>query len=273
MIDYPHLAYPKSVPPLLPHTPDFDDYPLHHVEQYGYLLERAGPDKSLPPANYVPVYETSFWRVYRRSGPGPEQHVSMGTDGHTGGAELRCRAGVPTGPAARRLFETAARDGSQVVASIAAVKPRTVDTPDRWFKATNVAIIAPKGQFPGRGGIDSLVTQVPPGDYSVWVQGSYGSGVRLVAATAGRSLTLGEVRGDLGFSDGWFSLGTVRAGGRSVFTLIGLTPPIRLAGSRHFNLGGKVVLQPAAPQPRIVRLPPRRASELCGRRVDWLERY
>jgi hypothetical protein len=274
LIDYSHVAYPGSVTPLLPHAPDFDDYPLHHIEQYDYLLERVGPDKSLPPANYTKVYEHGFFRVYKRTGPGPKRHLAIGTDGHTGGAVLRCRAGAPVSGPARRLLAQAAAERSPVVASLAGVQPLVVDTPDRWFHATTVPIFSPQGQYPFRNGIDSLVTHVPTGDYTAWLQGTYGSGVRLTAATAGASKVLGEVHGDLGFSDGWFDMGPIRAGGRSVFTLIGLGPPIWHAGSRHFNIGGEVVLVPQGSQPRIVRVPAASAgAQLCGRRVDWLELY
>src|SRR5205823_9808539 len=117
----------------LPHAPDFDDYPLHHIEQFSYLLERNGPDNSLPRANYALVYDKGFFRVYRRTGPGPRLHVPMGTNGHSGGQTLECRGGVPIEVRAKRLVAQGAREGTPVTASLAAVKPRVVDTPDRWF--------------------------------------------------------------------------------------------------------------------------------------------
>src|SRR5207244_8277713 len=116
------------------------------------------------------------------------------------------------------LVQQAAREGRPVTGSLAAAQPRVVDTPAGWYHATNVAIFAPKGQFPGRGGIDSLVTHVPPGDYTAWLQGSYGPGVRLTATTAGKSSARGEVRKDLGYSHGWSATGDTPAGGRGELT-------------------------------------------------------
>ena len=40
------------LPPALPHTPDFDDYPMEFVEHFPLLFERKSPGGSRPPINY-----------------------------------------------------------------------------------------------------------------------------------------------------------------------------------------------------------------------------
>jgi hypothetical protein len=271
LIDRAHLRFPGPLPPPLPRAPDFDDYPLHHIEGFGLLLERKTPGASLPPANFRPVYETSFYRVWRRTGPAPRDHVPLGLDGLRGSRTLACRAGTPVDPRVRRIIAGARAARAPLAASIGGAAPRTLLPATAWHGLTPGRVVPPPDQVVGRGGEASTVASLPPGRYTAWIQGAFGPGVRLYAKSGAASGAVGEVHGDLGSPDGWFDLGQVDGGPNVTLTLIGLTPSRLIAGSRHFNLIGPLVVQPVSPAPHIERVPAGAAGRLCGRSVDWLE--
>jgi hypothetical protein len=271
LVDYPHVRFPGFAPPLEPRAPDLDDYPLSHIERYPLVLERKTPGASLPPANYRLAYETSLYRVWRQAGTKPLEHVPFGAVGKQGVGTLACRAGQPRRPAVRRVAREAEAAGKPLAVSLGGANPRTLLTGFNWIRMNRSRIIPPPGQSAGSGGVGSTVTHVRPGRYSAWVQGSYGPGLRAIVTSGAGSKTLGEVRNDLGRSDGWFPLGDVAIAGRTNTTLLGLTPNRLIAGSRHFNLNGAFAIVPVAAVNRVVRLDPRRLSTLCGKQVDWIE--
>ena len=65
--------------------------------------------------------------------------------------------------------------------------------------------------------------------------------------------------------------GQVNVSGPVRFDMIGLTPGRWLAGSRHDNIVGPLVLQATSPAPRVVTMPASKAATLCGKSIDWLE--
>jgi hypothetical protein len=271
LVDFPHVRFPGNVPPQPPRNPDFDDYIYSHIEYYQLLLERKTPNASLPPSNYRLVYETPFYRVWRKDGPRPREHVPFGIDGHLGVGPVRCRRGVPREPSLRRVVDRAEASHSQLAVSLGAVNARVLVTGFNWIGMTRAPVVPPASESAGLGGVGSTVTHVAPGRYEAWLQGSYGSGVRPTVSSAAGSYRLDEVRSDLGLSDGWFRVGELNVAGRTNTTIIGLTPNRLIAGSRHFNLNGPFALVPVNKRNRIVRIDPRLIDQLCGKSVDWVE--
>ncbi|MFL5886355.1 MAG: hypothetical protein ACJ77M_14885 [Thermoleophilaceae bacterium] len=272
LVDYPHVRFAERLPPQPPRNPDLDDYLFNHVEYYKLLLERKSPDASLPPSNYRLVDETSFYRVWERDGPRPLDHVPYGIDGQQGVGPFGCaKDAQPSRPRVRALVRRAEQLHRNLAVSVGGVEPHILVTGFNWIRMKRSRVVPPPDESAGYGGIGSTVVRVPAGRYDAWLQGSYGSGVRVTMTSQAGSRVLGEVRNDLGLPDGWFPLGQVDLAGRTNTTIIGLTPNKLIAGNRHFNLNGKFAIVPAGARGRIVRLDPRRIGTLCGKKIDWIE--
>jgi hypothetical protein len=271
-VDYPHVRFKDSVAPPPPRGPDFDDYPIRHVEVFDWLLDRSAPGASRPPSNYAVAEETRFYRLWRRIGPAPRDHLAFGSDGMQGAAPVKCSNGRPRRAALRGIAAEAIRDRAQLAVALPGLPPRRILKASDWILLTPGKVIPPPGMVTGRGGTASGTKPVPPGLYTAWLQGSFGPGARLYARSGLSSGAVGEAHGDLGSPDGWFRLGTFRAvAPRTTFTLIGLGPPWWHAGSHHANIIGDLRIEPAGTAPRIVNVDPRRIDRLCGQRVDWVE--
>lgn len=269
LLRHPHLRFPGWLPTA--QTPDFDDYSLPHIESFPLLLERKAPGASLPPANFRPVYETEHYRVWRRTaGPVPQLHAFWGRNGQLGASPL-CRSGRITVPRASRLIEQARATHKPVVAAIGGAPPIGAVPAAAWHGYTSGRVPTPPGFVAATGGVAGGVVKPPPGRYSVWIEGSFGPGVRVSADTGAGYRILREVRDDLGLPWGYQPLGALDVTGRTRFALLGLTPPVWLSGSRHFNLVGSLVLQRLTPAPKIIRLPANQVGRLCGSSIDWLE--
>lgn len=119
------------------------------------------------------------------------------------------------------------------------------------------------------GGFATVFPELEPGAYSVWVQGSFGPGLRVVHE--GR--VVGEVRGDLSIHDGWHPVGrvTLERGYRELF-VIRLERSWWLAGSRRPDVSGRLAfVREGGSRRRIETVSPADASSRCGERVDWRE--
>src|SRR5205823_4654750 len=129
------------------------------------------------PVNYRPVYETRFYRVWRKAGPAPRAHLPFGSDGQQGVGLVRCRRGRPVRPALRQLAQRAEAAHAQLAVSLGGAEPRTLVRGLDWIRLVPGHVIPPDDQSAGYGGLGSTVMRVKPGRYTLWLQGSYGPGV------------------------------------------------------------------------------------------------
>lgn len=263
------FRYPGNYPPPLPHAPDFDDYTLEHLSRFELLVERKRPGGSRPPASFRAVLETPHYRVWRSAGAPPRSHLALGTGTLAGSQRLRCG-----GRRVRALVRAARRTGSSILVAPGPRRPFTAVPFYRWGGHEPARVVPPLETAAGRGGTASATRRPSAGDYLAYVRGSFGPGVRLYVEPGGRrgGPPVADVLGDLGLPDAWQSLARLRLDGRTTkFTLVGLERSFWLAGSRHFNLIGPLVLVPAATRPPIERVEPDEVERFCGREVDWLE--
>lgn len=259
----------KPIPPGLPHAPDFDDYLPGYFSLFELLLERKRPGGSLPPSNFEPVFETASYRVWRRAAPDPLMHVGLGLtelDGSgplDGGGRLDCSS-----PAVAEVVRRASRSGARLLVSEPRRGLRRAIPASAWFGYAAGPLPAPRSMILRRGGFAAGSGRLPPGPYRAYIQGSFGPGVRLWSGDR----EVGNVFGDLGLPSAWHELGRVRAdgGGRT----LSLTPLDRspwLAGSRHDELTGSLVLEPDRARSAPTAIDPGDLDRLCGRRLDWIE--
>jgi hypothetical protein len=251
-------------PPPIPHTPDFDDYSLAHYQRFPLLLERRRPGGSRPPGGYEIVHETAHYRVWRREGPLPREHLEAGGDGYTGVAPLDCGR-----PDLRELQRRARRAGMPVRVAVRTGRPpRTVQEARHWTGFDASPFPSPIDMVSRRGGFAATLPSLPAGPYVAWVQGAFAPGVRLYVDDR----QIGEARADLGSPDGWQRLGEVSAdGGPVTVTTTALRLPWWRTASRHREITGPVVFEPVAAGRELRDVPPDELQSLCEQPVDWIE--
>ena len=250
------------IPPPPPRTPDFDDYTLDHMSRFKLLLQRRRPLGSAPPSNFKLVDQTAHYEIWKRTGPMPLAHASIGIDTLSGSAPLACDF-----PEVAQLIDTAKRDHRSILVSRGLAEPQTAAA-DHWQQYGGYFVPGPApGEATRRGGVALTYASVQPGDYNVWIQGSFGPGVRLMWGLT----PVGTAFGDLGLHSGWHYLGTIRFDRRPDLVAIGEHKPWWQAGSRRLDTTGPLVFVPTSEHARFETVPPDRIDSLCGHRVDWLE--
>ena len=266
------LRFPDNLPPTPNRAPDLDDQTLDHVNRFDHLLERKSPGGSRAPANYRPVFETTHYRMWERTGPPPREHLPFGSDGQSGSAEVECRRGRPTSGELQALADRAQRAGSPLVAAVQPDPAVTVIKHETWVALDFKRALPAPETVAGRAGGASAEVDLEPGRYEAWIQGSFGPGVRMTTQVPGRtpSTEVGDVYNDLG-APGWQRFGTLEIQRGSVVAVGGIGRPRYLAGSRHFNIIGDVKLIKQGASTRLERVAPRDLGRLCGRHLDWVE--
>jgi hypothetical protein len=249
--------------PPLPHTPDFDDYPMPLVQLFPLLFERKSPGGSRPPLNYEVAYETKHYRVWRRGGEAPVSHLPLGRDSNDHTARLDCRR-----PEVRRLLRDSERSDRPLVAAIPPSPRRVIITADDWRGHETGETYAPPGFISRRKGQAAVKASLAPGSYDAWIQGSFATGVRLFVDGS----AYGDVFADLGPLSGWHPLGRVAVQTRPAqVVLVSLSKPWWQSGSKRPDLTGRLVFVRRGEPSTMVTVQPERARSLCGRRLDWVE--
>ena len=257
----PTRAFRSVVPQGVPYTPDFDDYNDAYMAQFPLLLDRKRPGGSLPPGNYTPVFETAHYRVWKRSGPPSPEHLPLGGT-VAGRAKLDCRDA-----AVRSFLERAEASGRRLRVAYPGARPILSRLGD-WQHSGGFGAGPQPGLVYVRSGFAVRAADLPRGRYSVYVQGTFGPGIRLYVD----GHRIGEVYGDEGLQDAWQPLGSAVVKSKpSLLLLLGLDRPWWQSGSHRSNLEGPIAFETLDPARRIAYVRPGRASTLCGRSLDWLE--
>jgi hypothetical protein len=251
-----------STVPAVPTTPDFDYYTSEHMARFRLLLERRRPGGSLPPSNFKVVHETEHYRVWRRVADPPREHLPLGLKGLSGTSHLDC-----SDPAARSLIRRAQRPGAKVRAAFAGELP-VVTGPGLWEQFADWGLTPTEGFVSWRSGFAVARPPLHRGRYTTYLQGSFGPGIRVYIGEK----QLGEAFGDLGIQDGWQPLGvaTVKRDNPTV-VLLGLEKSALRPGSRRYDMVGQLAFVPEPQGERVKEIDGRRARQLCGKRLDWVE--
>jgi hypothetical protein len=242
----------------LAHTFDLDEMTLEYVERFPVIVNRRKPTQSRPPANYRFEYRNDSYEVWRRERePRVLDHLPVQ------GADKA--AAYPPCSVVRAFGESAQR-GTELVG---AVGPEVVTYDfDRHF-----GVPAGWPHDPIRPGERVLATpgsaqtnMTVDGDvYRLWLEGTFGR--RMEVSIDGREV--GAAQG-VNTPRGWLPAGTVRLA-PGVHTVEVRRPPGNLKpgdGARS-SLGAVALV--GSGEPELVRVPPSRADELCGRELDWIE--
>ncbi|MGB2953033.1 MAG: hypothetical protein WBB74_06545 [Gaiellaceae bacterium] len=243
---------------------DLDQFTLDYVRYYRTIVLRRSPSLSRPPATYRRTFVGRFYEVWQRPAR-PRQtildHLPLGL-----GLDPAGRAPCT---AVRELAALARRGHAQLAyirrVPILAFVPSHTAYPPRWavdpVDGSSLYTVSP-------GRVQSSVVARRPGEYEVWVQGSFSRG-ETVFVDGHR---LGTTAGQLNGRGQYAHIGIVGlARGRHVITLIraggDLTP-----GNGALERLGPVIVEPRwVDFDRVHFLDPSRYRRLCGKWLDWVE--
>jgi hypothetical protein len=252
-----------EIPREPPYTPDLGDYKPAHVQAFRWILERRRPGGSLPPGNFELVQENSSYRLWRRSDRAPRIHVAIGDRTLDGAGVLDCER-----PSVARVLRRAEQEDAPIRVARPGARPVLVESVG-WDPLEAETELGPAEGFIRRqGGTGAAYTQLPRGRFTVWIQGSFGPGVRVFIG----STPIGAAFGDMGIFDGWHLLGDVDVIRRNpIFAIQGLGRPWWQSGWNVKDVTGPLAFVADDPEPRVEDVPADRAGDLCGERLDWIE--
>ena len=234
---------------------DLDEMTLDYVRQFPLIVRRLNPVASRPPAPYRRVYSGDWYEVWRapRGLPGVIDHLPAGDDYDPTG-EPDCAAVRDLAARANRGYLVAATRRPPL-----ALKASDMQGPPDWHVLADGSVGA-MGAGTLRGELSA-----PAGRYRVWVRGTFGRGVDV--EVDGHRVGRAE---DVQTREQMAPVGETRLGGGShaIGLVRGGAAP--LPGDGRDEGYQAVFLEPVAPV-LLERVPPARASSLCGRRVDWVE--
>jgi hypothetical protein len=243
-------------------TADIDEFRLQSILVYRTLVLRRSPVSSRPPSMYRRVWSGRYYDVWQR----PEatarvaEHLSLGDSVEPTG-KARCAE-------VRRLARRVGPRGRLAAVSLA--KPALVELarlahPPSWRPDGG----NPRLLVPGDSGRIAASLRVRRrGRYVPWLGGAFRGLVEI--SVDGRLVH--ERRHALSHAGQWEPLGTATlgAGHHRVelrYTEGGLHPG---STGEPFPVG-PLALSADGPGSVVRYTPARRASELCGRRLDWIE--
>ena len=252
-------------------TADTDELRLDGLMPFRTLVLRRSPAQSRPPAPYRLISSGRFYDVWQRD-PGTKNqvvaHLPLGvTPGSPHWDARITRTGVPSCESVRELAAEAP-PGSELVAA-ANTEPVPVDLASGSYPASwapdDSGVLFPKGN----GHLAAEVSVPESGDYDIWVAGSVRG--RLEAEIDGG--VTGTVRHQLNNLGQFIELGggQLEAGEHDL--------GLEHTGGSWAHPGsygprlplGPIVLGTSSDQAELVKVPPSRASSLCGKAWDWIE--
>lgn len=250
------------IPEQVPHTPEFDDYVPGHLALFKVLLERKRAGGSRAPGNFEIDFETEHYRVWRKTEDPPQDRIALGRNSLDGYEALDCK---------RRSIASVLSSGHNLRAALGGPKV-TLLLGTGWLRYPYGWRLLWHPEFVERTEPREYAVVRPklePGEYDVWLRGSYAAGFRVYHEVS----PIAEVFGDLGLMDSWHKAGFIKSNGDGeIVTLDGMIRQPWLSGSRHTDLVGGIAFVQRNVQPRVETLRgDRAAKQWCGKRVDWIE--
>lgn len=250
----------RSGQPLVPQAyADVDRFQLADLLVYRTLVLRRSPVQSGPPSIYRLVERGRWYEVWQRSPSATStilEHLPLGDDLDPGG--------VPPCAEILRLARLAGVSRLTAVprAAVSVLALSQLPHPAAWLES-GYGLYAKSA-----GTVTAKVRISAPGDYVVWVGGTFLG--RLALDVDGRPV--GTRRHELEWSGQYTELGRSRlaAGVHRISLSYGgrdLHPGS--AGVSPLPLGPLVLAPPD--RRRLVSVTPADARALCGRRLDWVE--
>jgi hypothetical protein len=240
---------------------DLDALPPSYVERFATLVLRRSPVASRPPASFRLERRGRWYEVWRRSRPRVIRHLALG-----GPLDP---AAVPPCAAVRALAAAARASGARLAAvergRIVVVDPARGALPAGWARdGTEPDVLL----TPRAGAVEHVVRIPVAGRYAVWLQGSFGRAVSVLA----NGRPVGSPAHALSGRDEYALAGAVALSrGVTRIELRRSGPGLRPGDGGPRRLGPVVLAPLAEAGSRVRTVDPSDWRSLCGRRLDWLE--
>jgi hypothetical protein len=241
---------------------DMDQFQTEGLLVYRTLVLRRSPAASRPPSPFELISSGRYYEVWQRP-----QVAARITERLPLGDRFQPAARPDCGEV-RRLARTVGPNGqlAAVRRDRAIVIPlsRLAHPPDWQPNADDPAILFPDGA----GTLHANARVVEPGRYGIWVGGAFRGEVEV---TVDRD-RVASLRHELSHAGQFVPLSNLRLeAGTHAVTLRYSEPVLRPGTSgAPFPLGPLVLARDTIDTP-VTQLPAKRASELCGRQLDWVE--
>lgn len=247
----------------MPITPDVDSYRDDHMKRFTAIVERKHPGASRPPSNYARWFETERYVVWRKQGPPPQAHVSIGLAAPTGTGALDCNlqeiqhvARVAREQGKKLLIATPQREKKIVFAE-------SFKTNADWRPPSELGIRT--REHNGRGEFEVELT--PGKTYRPYLQGSLGRGIDVYIGDE----KLVTARDDLGIQDQWQPLPEIVGSGATTVRLEPAAARFWRAGNlRHDNIRAMAFVEDG-PDSKMREITTDQLLDYCGKDVDWVE--
>jgi hypothetical protein len=244
---------------------DTDELDPSYLQRFPLLVLGRSPLASRPPADYRLVYRGRYYEVWRRAAAEPRviAHLPLGSS--------TSAAAVPSCATLRRLAARAVRDKARLAYVERVELPMFVPTAGRRPADWGLVEGEPLSVIPRftSGSVAGPIEVPVPADYMVWIQGTFDRG--LPVYVNGRRLgTAGPWQ--LGPPGQFISVGRLRLGpGRADIRIYRPGDNLSPGDGGTNRYLGPLVLQPPSDVRGVRYLEPRRVSQLCGKRLDWVE--
>jgi hypothetical protein len=242
---------------------DIDRFSLPAIFTYRALVLRRSPAASRPPAAYRLAWRGSYYDVWVKppAASPPLDHLVLGSEVDP--------AGVPRCADVLRLAAEAGRSGRLIAASANRPLAFSLGGAQHSGGLARTSLGSTYLEPLGSTGEFSLPVRVPvTGSYKVWLGGS----LRPSATLTVDGRRQGSLRQQLNAPGSYLDFGTVRLarGRRDLSVTIG-GPDLQPGSAGSDGALGPLVLSRAEGRSRLLTISSSRASELCGRRWDWIE--
>jgi hypothetical protein len=241
---------------------DLDEIQTTELDFYNLLVVRRSPAASRPPASFTLVNESPRYDVWKRESPPGTlvEHLSLGTPLDAGA--------IPPCADVRRLAEEAGSQGKLIAANVGApvvVGLSSASKPGDW-EAPSTHTVAPSGS-----GRLSERTEVPGGEYELWLGGVVFGGVDL-------SLDGEEVASERMAIENQGALEPLArvklSAGKHRLELDYSGADLHPGSALHaYEIGPLELDAPKSGDLGTLTATPANYRKLCGRRWDWLEAY
>jgi hypothetical protein len=238
---------------------DLDEHRLDYLQDFAAIIKRRSPDASRPPAEFRRLYANDWYEVWlREDGSRVLEHLPLQDIHHA--AVLPSCADVLALAERTGTGETlvAARPAATLLLDTARAR-RSAGWLPHPFLPEMVVTATP-------GSATATVRATAEGRYRAWIAGSFSrpidaevDGERVGDAAGVNNLGQWLPAGEVDLDPGGHRLRLRRPGGD-------LSPGDGFQGEL-----GPLALQVAGSS-AVERVPPGRASSLCGKRWDWIER-
>jgi hypothetical protein len=267
--DSPGIAYHGVITlidgsaPRYGHSYDIDSISQASLQRYPLIVTRRSPVWSRPPGNYTLVFSGQSYQVWRRAGPAPRSHLSLG-------GLLQPTAA----PQCRRVAQLA-RQAQRAHARlrIASEPPNVV--PDMTRAAHSPG--APLGvdaeghpQFPitGPARIEVGFRAPSTGRYRLWIGGDVDRPLRVLLDQR----LIGDPSENLGGDANMYPVATVTlTAGRHDLQIVRGGGDLRPGDDASTVIDGVVFKSIGGGGETVQSVDPSAWHTLCGRALDWIE--